>query len=117
MSLNNWENLSVMKKTTKTYELNFTKNGSAINITDWTIYFVVKEKMNDSDANAKINKKITSHLDALNGKTVITLDKDDMNINAKEYYYTIDTKDDEGNEVVLFYGRFLVKETVLQTRT
>lgn len=111
-----WKNLQIYKKTTKAYELRFKKNGIPEDITGWTIYFVVKENMEDTDANAKIFKKITSHIDATNGKTLIELTKDDTNLHGN-YYYSVDYKDDEGNEIVLFNGRVKFVETVIKTRS
>ncbi len=116
MSLNNWKDLKIIRKTTKIYELIFTKDGIAQDITGWTVYFTVKENMQDSDENAKIKKAITSHTDAVNGKTTINLTTEDTDLEAKSYYYSIDVKDNEGNQVVLFYGHILFEEPVLKNR-
>ena len=105
--------LKIFKKTTKTYELNFTKDGVTTDITDWTIYFTVKEKKSDTDDNAKIKYDITIHQDATNGKTLIDLTQDDTN-RTGNYYYSIDYKDDEDNVGVLYYGRILFLEKVAQ---
>jgi len=106
-------NLEVFKKTTKNYELRFKENGSAKNITGWTIYFTVKEKITDTDANAKINHDVTDHLDATSGKTLISLTQNDTN-RIGNYYYDITYKDNEGNIGVLYYGRITFKEKTTQ---
>lgn len=116
MSLNNWKDLKIIRKTTKAYELHFTKEGQAEDITGWTVYFTVKEKMEDSDNEAKIKKTITNHTDALGGISTIELTIVDTDLEAKEYYYSIDVKDIDANQLVLFYGRLLLEEAVLQTR-
>jgi len=110
-------NIEFYKGTTEGYELLFYEDGLLVDITGWKVYFTVKEKMNDSDANAKIAKTISSHEDALNGKTLIELSKTDTNITKGNYYYSIDYKDDEDNEDVLIRGRLVVKESVLDSRS
>lgn len=112
-----WKDLELVKKTTKTYELQFTENGLQIDITGWSVYFTLKEKMEDSDATAKINKTVTSHSAPTQGKTLIELTSSDTDLDAGNYYYSIDYKDDDDNEQVLFTGRIRVIETVRKTRT
>ena len=109
--------LEIYKGTTEGYELLFYEDGLLIDITGWKIYFTVKEKMNDSDANAKIAKTISSHEDATNGKTLIELSKADTNITKGNYYYSIDYLDDEDNEDVLVQGRLRIIEPVLDSRS
>ena len=115
--MNEYKDLEIIRKTTRTYALEFSKDNVATNIEGWTVYFVVKGQMQDTDANAKINKTITIHTDAPNGKIQIDLDITDTDLVAGSYYYTLDVKDDEDNEGVLFYGRIVFKESVLQDRT
>jgi len=110
------KNLEIVKKSTKTYELQFTKNGTAEDITGWTIYFTAKEEMSDSDSAAVISKKITTHTDAVNGKSTIELEATDTDLDERSFWYAIDYKDDEGNESVLFYGRLTILKSVRHTR-
>ena len=56
------------------------ENGSDIDITDWIVYFLVKEKMDDADSAAKIFKKITTHTAPLTGETTIELSSSDTNL-------------------------------------
>jgi len=110
------KNLTIFKKDTKTYELKFKKNGAGIDITDWTIYFTVKEKMEDSDLEAIIKKDISAHSDPSNGVTTISLTSEDTDYTGN-YYYSIDYKDGDGNEGVLFHGRIKFQESVRDTRS
>jgi len=103
-------NLTIFKKTTKYYELIFRKKGIIEDITDWTIYFTVKEKMIDDDVDAIISKDITVHEDAINGKTVITLSTSDTDKPAGNYHYDIKYKDEENNIGVLFWGKLRIAE-------
>jgi len=107
--------LKIFRKSTKNYELIFTEDGSAKNITGWTIYFTVKTKVEDTDANARIKKDITSHSDPVNGKTMIELYNTDTDLSGN-LHYSVDYKDDQGNEGVLFYGKINFVESVRDTR-
>lgn len=110
------KNIEISKKSTKVYELKFTNNGSVEDITGWTVYFTAKANKTDSDANAKISKKITTHTDAVSGKTQITLDTDDTNIDVGNYYYAIDYKDDEDQVGTLLEGRLTIFKPVRDTK-
>lgn len=108
--------LDIFIKTTKVYELSFTKNGSVVNLTDWTIYYTVKEKKEDTDVNAKIKKDITSHSDATGGKTLIELSTTDTDLAPKSYWYSIDYKDSDDKVGILFEGKVTFKKAVRDTR-
>jgi len=110
------KNLEFFRKGTPSYELIFTKDGIPLDITGWTIYLTVKESMEDADVDAKIKRTITTHTDAPNGKSLITLLTTETDL-IGNYYYSFDYKDDEDNEGVLVYGRMLIRETVLEERT
>jgi len=105
------KNLMVPRKTSRGYELIFSKNGMAIDITDWTIYFTAKKRMEDADNDAVIKKDITSHSDPTNGKSLIQLTTDDTDLQGS-YFFDIKYKDDIGNAGILVDGRILFKETV-----
>lgn len=112
-----FKDLEIVKGTTKIYELQFREDGQCVDITDWSVYFTVKENMKDSDANAKINKTVTTHSEPTQGKTLIELTTDDTDIDAGNYYYSIDYKDDEDNQQVLFTGRIRIAEPVRNIRS
>ena len=112
--LNYWKDLEIFKKTSKTYEIRITKDGTAEDITGWTFYFTAKAEMVDTDANAKIKKDVTTHVDATGGKTLIELTPSDTDIMASSYWYDIKYLDDCGNSGVLFMGRLKITETVTQ---
>ena len=58
------QNLTIFKKSTKVYKLTFKKDGTVTDITGSTVYMTVKKNVEDSDAEAIINKTVTSHSDA-----------------------------------------------------
>jgi len=109
------QNLTIFKNSTKVYQLTFKKDGTVTDITGWTIYMTAKLNVEDSDANAIINKTITSHSDATNGQTQIELEKTDTAY-VGTYYYSIDFKDSDDSEGVLFKGRINFVDTVRDDR-
>jgi len=110
------KDLEIVRKTTKILELHFTKSGQNEDITDWTVYFTAKANMNDTDANAKISKAVTSHSDPIDGKTLITLEPADTDIDAGNYYFSIDFKDADDQIGILFSGKLKITEPVRKDR-
>ena len=114
------KDLVIPKKTTKILELQFKENGQIVDITEWVVYFTVKDKMKDSDSGALISKDIgyeqaIEHSDPENGKTQIELSTTDTNLEGN-FYYDVKYKDDEDNIGILFKGRIKFTRTVT-TRT
>lgn len=101
----------IYRKTTPTYELEIKIDGEVKDITLWTVYFTVKAKMSDADADAKISYDVTSHSDPTNGKTIITLTSTDTDL-VGSYYYDIVAKDDSGNVYDMYNGRIRFTEIV-----
>lgn len=109
-----WTNLKIYRKTSKAYELQFKKNALAVDLTGWTVYFTLKLKMEDTDANAKIKKDITTHANGTKGKALIELTATDTDLPTKSYYYDIKYKDTAGNAGILIRGRITIVEPVTQ---
>jgi len=107
------QNLVVYRGTTPQYELRVTKNGSAVDITGWTVFLTVKEKMSDDDNAAIIKKDITSHLDATGGKSLIELTTTDTN-RVGSFYYDIKIKTDDGQVFLVVRGRMNFEATATQ---
>jgi len=110
-----WKNLRRHRRATKAYKVKIKKDGIVENITDWTIYFTLKNSMNDNDSEALVNKKIISHSDPMNGESLIEFTVSEMD-RVGHYYYSVDYKDDKGNEDVLIHGRMEFEETVRKVR-
>ena len=108
------KDLKLSQKTTKIYEMQFKKDGIPVDITDWIVFFTLKENMNDTDDNAKIKKTIITHEDATNGKSLIQLSSTDTDLTPKSYYYDIKVKDNcsPANIVVIVRGRITVEKIV-----
>jgi len=109
--------LEIIQGMTKTYELRFQEDGIAIDITGWTVYFTVKEAMNDLDAVAKIDKTITSFDEPTQGIAEIELSTTDTNITVGNYYFSVDVKTDDSDEFSVVEGRLRISKPVRQSRS
>ena len=88
--------LAITRGDTKIYALHFrNKTGADIDISNWTIFFTVKKKLEDIDDDAKIKKNITNHTDPIHGKTEIRLDPADTEL-LGEHFYDIQVKTPAG---------------------
>lgn len=111
-------NLKRSQGSTMGYELPFTKDGVAINITTFKIYFTLKTLKEDTDAIAKINKTITSHANPINGKALIEFVASDTSDLLGNYYFSIEYKDtsEKYGEDTLFEGRITITKNTRTTR-
>lgn len=111
-------NLTRSQGSTMSYELPFTKDDIGIDITNFKIYFTLKAKKELADIDALINKTITSHSDAVNGKTLITFLSSETIDLLGNYYYSFEYKDtsDTYGEDVLFEGRMTITKNTRVTR-
>jgi len=109
-------NLEIYQRSTKEYNLVVRIDGAPEDITGWTIYFIVKEKQEDTDANAVISKAITNHTDPTNGKTTIALTAGDTDLTGS-YVYGLSYLDDESNQDVLMTGRINFRKSVIDLRS
>ena len=107
------QDLEIDRKTTKAYELRFTKNCTPLDITGWIIYFTVKKNMKDSDTIAVIKKDLTIHSDPSNGKTLLELTADDTDL-VGSFYYDIKYQDTTGGKDIIIKGRLKINESVTQ---
>ncbi|HNX02179.1 MAG TPA: BppU family phage baseplate upper protein [Candidatus Cloacimonas sp.] len=92
------------------------EDGTATDITDWTIFFTVKKNRNDSDDVALIKKDIGNdeHTDASKGETRIALlPEETIALNGK-YYYDIQVKKDDGVIITPIVSTITFQEDVTQ---
>jgi hypothetical protein len=92
-------------------------DGAVLDISSWSVYFYAKTNMSDVDGSAVIAKTVTSHDDPVNGISIVVLSVSDTGVSAGNYYYSLDFKDDDANNVVMFTGRLKIIEPVIQTRS
>lgn len=88
--------------------------GTAIDITGYTVWFIVKKKREDTDDEALINKTQTSHSDPTNGITTIDLTNSDTDIDAENLFYGIKWLDTSGDVLTIDDGDFKVKQGVIR---
>ncbi len=82
----------IVREDTKKIPLEFCTDSGHVDISTWTIFFTMKEKITDTDVNAKISKTVTSHTDPLNGYTEILLTSSDTTQTPGNYIYDIQIK-------------------------
>ena len=108
--------LEVFQGDSEDYVLTIKENGVAIDITGYVFVMSVKDNATDTDATAKIRKRVTSHSDPTNGETTISLSSSDTNItisgSTQKYVYDIVMVDTSSKEKTLLSGVFKVKERI-----
>lgn len=90
------------------YPVNLTvtdSDGNAKDITNWTFWMTIKEDRDDTDTDAIIQEKVTSHTDAVNGETRIVLADDDTSELDGNKFYDIQAKKADDTIQTLFKGR------------
>jgi hypothetical protein len=67
-------------------------------ITGWTLWFTVKENVDDSDGEALIQEEITGHTDAANGKTELVVNGGvTETVKAGDHYFDVQIDDGSGD--------------------
>lgn len=87
-------------------------DGNAKDISGYTFWLTIKSNRSDSDANAVVQNKVTSHTDAANGQTEIDLTNSDTNSLAGNYHYDIQEKTDGGSVNTLVQGTMYFRTDV-----
>ncbi len=89
--------IQIVRATDQTFTTTFTdEDGAVIDISSSTVFFTVKAKVGDTDAEALITKDVTSHTDPTNGITNIVLTDAQTDITPGNYFYDIKLKDSSG---------------------
>ena len=98
-----------------TFNLNFTDdNDDAIDITNYTVFFTLKNSRVDSDANAVFKQTLTEadHTAPASGETQITLTNSDTDSLLGSYYYDMQYKNNVGTVKTIQSGRLTFKRDV-----
>lgn len=86
------------------------ENGSPINITGWTVYFMVKRKLSDSDTDALFSVNGTLSIPT-SGVFSIILSQSDTDQTEGKYFYAIDwntgSKVESGGQ-----GNFIIEDNL-----
>lgn len=86
--------------------------GAAINITDWTIFFTIKDAKDEADGSAEISKTITTHTNAAAGLTQILVAASEMAVLNGDYFYDIQAKKSDGTILTILRGKFIVDSDI-----
>ena len=87
------------------FTLNFKDTDDVeIVITGWTIFFTLKKKIDDLDADAIISKTITSLTDPTHGITTVTIPASELTSLAGPYYYDFQFKNASGGIYTITSG-------------
>lgn len=105
--------IDMVRNDDRTFTLTFTdENGTAIDITGYTVFFTVKSAKSDLDAAAKIAKTWSAHSDPTNGITTFALEPADTTSLSGMYYFDIQMKDVSSKIYTPMIGYFNVVEDV-----
>lgn len=89
--------ISVVRGDDVTLNLTFKdEDGDAINITGYTIFFTVKERLGDIDADALISKSTTTHSNPTGGISSLELTASETNLDEGLYYFDFQLKTSAG---------------------
>lgn len=104
--------LNVDRGTTYTINVVYQENGAAASIVGATIRFTVKSSeydTDDTDTTAPLKKNVTSHTDAANGLSAITINPSDtQDIVPGKYFYDIKVQLASGVVHKIDEGKFIL---------
>ncbi len=98
--------------TTKKFEVNISYNGQKPDITNDTVRILIKEKKEDTDANAKINKMADVTTNGANGQALFTLTDEETKIAPGIYFYEITWALASGEFYVLETGNIRILDRI-----
>lgn len=105
--------MSIIRRDDVSFELTFTDvDDAAINLTGATVFFTVKRKVTDVDADALIEKSITVFSAPLTGVALLTLSAAETNIAAGQYFFDIQLKTAAGKIASSSAGKFFVNQDI-----
>lgn len=106
------ETKTIKRGNAKTYSVTLKdKNGNAVDVTGWTVYFTVKKSVNDKDSKAVISKTVT-FTDALNGIGKVTFTAADTDKTEGTYYYDVKVINATGDPINSDTGKFVIESRV-----
>jgi len=96
------------------YTLSFVdKNGTAIDITGWKVYFTLKRSIGQNDGSATLKKDIVNHESSIKGKTKIVLTSSDTDdLKPDNYVYDIQVKKPNGDVITVVMGSITIEADV-----
>ena len=110
------KDLSNLRGDTAKYTLTITKaDGTAQDITGWTVWMTIKAAFSDTDAQAKVQKIVTTHTNPTGGVTTITILASDTTALSGTYYYDIQIKKTDATIETVLYGDYVISEDITRS--
>lgn len=112
-------NLTIVRGDSLSLSLHFTQSGVDLDITGASVWFTMKTSVDDLDAAAIIQKKVTSHTDPTNGLTTISLTPaETILFTPGVYQFDIQYKSAAGTTILTpLIGQVEVKADVTRSTT
>ena len=103
--------LKIIRGDDTSVDFTFTdENGDAVDLSDVTLFFTVKEDFDDTDDEAKMKVTVASglHTASASGLSSVPLTHDDTDIEPGNYYWDIQLKYGDGTINSAKYGDLIV---------
>ena len=115
----NMVDFTIFKGDNWKYLLTIKENGVAVPLTGYKFYMTLKSDNNNADADADIKKEFDPS-DAAAGEVLPELTSEETNALAvssstTKYFYDIRMKDSSGEDQVLIFGEFIIKQPTTRT--
>lgn len=115
-------NLEMYRGDTFLIKLGLKEDGQPIDITNSTLWFTVKDNVNDLDSQALIQKTTSDGITILNaqlGYISVRINPQDTDVldikETKTFYWDLQYQNANGDIQTLFFGRLLVKQAVTKS--
>lgn len=106
--------ISIYRGDYKPISVSFTINGAPMSIVGHTLFFTVKTKISDLDADAKIAKVVTVHTDPGAGQSLIELTATDTSLPIGDYWYDIQLVAPTGEPMTFLRGNLSIMQDITQ---
>lgn len=105
--------MEIIKRDDSTFQLNFLdENNNPVDLTGGTVFFTVKKKKTDVDADAVIAKEITVFDNPTAGIAILEIDNSESDLETRMYWFDVQLKDTLGKISSSGAGRFIVTQDI-----
>ena len=110
-------NLEIIRGDDDALEVEFEVEGAPLDLTGSTVFFTIKENIDDTDADALLKAQQSTHIDPTNGITVIPLGHaETLALDPGVYFYDIQSVASDGSVTSMPYRKIKVLPDIT-TRT
>jgi hypothetical protein len=106
-------NIQLVAKDSKTYTVCLKRNGLPIPVSNWSIYFTVKNDFLDTDAQALVSKNILipSNSESEAGIAYLPLTSEDTDLEVGEFFYDLKFVD-LYNRITVMRGKLVILPSI-----